>query len=191
MWEEPGRNIQQEGQDADRSLRNNTLDRHRTGRYFSIGWLDTDRGGGIGRQGGNTDSSNSCWVMWQVQCRVTRQAGYTHSQSISKISKSSSATVEGIGLHFVPSNSIKIPSGTDDVASSHTWSEVSSGSGSRMILGTVSSLTGADIVVGSDSDSGSSIAVVVAAAGSRFPPHSLRWWRGVEEYPLHILLKSP
>lgn len=54
------------------------------------------------------------------------KTGRIHSKSISK---SFFTTVEEVGLYFIPSNSTEIPAGTDDVASSHTWSDVSSGSG--------------------------------------------------------------
>lgn len=49
----------------DKSLRKDTLGQHRTGRYFLVGLLVTDRGDGSERQGGNTDFSKLtwCWVM--------------------------------------------------------------------------------------------------------------------------------
>lgn len=42
-----------------------------------------------------------------------------------------------VGLPYVPSNSTKKPTGTDNVASSRTESDVSRGSGSRVMVGSV------------------------------------------------------
>lgn len=87
-----------------------------------------------------------------------------HSKSISK---SFFTAVEEVGLYFIPSNSTEIPAGTDDVAGSRTWSDVSSGLYSGKILDTVSFLatsSGSASGVGS----GSSFAGVVAMAGTLF-----------------------
>lgn len=109
-----------------------------------------------------------------------------HSKSISK---SFFTAVEEVGLYFIPSNSTKILAGTDDVASSCTWSDVSSSSDYGKILFPRDELW-LRIYVGLK---------LVFRWGGGYVWHTLFFFtledgEGgtiVEENPLHILLKSP
>lgn len=90
---------------------------------------------------------------------------------------SSSAVVEGVGLHNIPSYSTSNPRGTSDVSGSHTWSDDLVGLGSGSV-----SAVGPGFTV-SDGCGWRAVLLLALADGEG--------GTAVEEYPLHILRESP